>query len=116
MLTTCPECTGKISDKAPRCPHCGLPFRKGSPDNRETINRRPKRKSQRRISAATFIAIAIAGSCVGILLLLKVSSKFNPDEVPDKLPPKTTNQSGKVVTAAETFKEEEGKLNSFIKS
>lgn len=25
-LTTCPECTGKVSDKAILCPHCGFPI------------------------------------------------------------------------------------------
>ncbi|MCF2570113.1 tyrosine-type recombinase/integrase [Mediterraneibacter glycyrrhizinilyticus] len=26
-LTTCPECSGKVSDKAYSCPHCGYPLR-----------------------------------------------------------------------------------------
>lgn len=26
MLTTCPECQGKVSDKATMCPHCGFPL------------------------------------------------------------------------------------------
>lgn len=26
-LTTCPECSGKVSDKAYSCPHCGFPLR-----------------------------------------------------------------------------------------
>lgn len=27
-LTTCPECTGKVSDRADACPHCGYPMKK----------------------------------------------------------------------------------------
>lgn len=27
MLTPCPECQGKISSSAARCPHCGFEFR-----------------------------------------------------------------------------------------
>lgn len=26
MLTTCPECNGKVSDRAAACPHCGCPM------------------------------------------------------------------------------------------
>ena len=29
-LTTCPECSGKVSDKAYSCPHCGFPLRDGT--------------------------------------------------------------------------------------
>ena len=29
-LTTCPECSGKVSDKAYSCPHCGFPLRSGA--------------------------------------------------------------------------------------
>lgn len=25
-LITCPECSGKVSDKAYSCPHCGFPM------------------------------------------------------------------------------------------
>lgn len=31
MLTPCPECQGKISSSAARCPHCGFEF-KGCPE------------------------------------------------------------------------------------
>ncbi|MFR2832301.1 MAG: zinc ribbon domain-containing protein, partial [Finegoldia magna] len=27
-LTTCPECAGKVSDRAAACPHCGYPIKK----------------------------------------------------------------------------------------
>lgn len=26
MLVSCPECGGKVSDRAPSCIHCGLPM------------------------------------------------------------------------------------------
>jgi uncharacterized membrane protein YvbJ len=28
-LTSCPECGKKVSEKAPRCPHCGYPIATG---------------------------------------------------------------------------------------
>jgi len=29
-LTSCYECSKEISDKAPACPHCGAPKKKGA--------------------------------------------------------------------------------------
>lgn len=43
-LTTCPECAGNVSDKAPICPHCGFPMREGTiaaPRPRKNRKRRP---------------------------------------------------------------------------
>ena len=40
-LIKCPECGNSISDKAEKCPHCGLPakfFATGEKDNRETLD------------------------------------------------------------------------------
>ena len=42
-LTTCPECSGKVSDKAYSCPHCGFPLRDGI-----SVARRVKSPGKRR--------------------------------------------------------------------
>ena len=42
-LTTCPECSGKVSDKAYSCPHCGFPLRDGT-----SAPRRAKSPGKRR--------------------------------------------------------------------
>lgn len=42
-LTTCPECSGKVSDKAYSCPHCGFPLRDGI-----SVPRRVKSPGKRR--------------------------------------------------------------------
>lgn len=42
-LTTCPECSGKVSDKAYSCPHCGFPLRDGI-----SVPRRAKSPGRRR--------------------------------------------------------------------
>ena len=39
MLIKCKECQGQVSDKAPICPHCGIPIGK----RRNYAARRPKR-------------------------------------------------------------------------
>lgn len=31
-LISCPECSQKVSDKAPTCPHCGVPFKANAPE------------------------------------------------------------------------------------
>lgn len=41
-LTSCPECSGKVSDKALMCPHCGFPLKQGN------STRKPKRGRKRR--------------------------------------------------------------------
>ena len=38
MLITCKECHGQVSDKAPTCPHCGIPLKR-----RKSMNRSHKR-------------------------------------------------------------------------
>lgn len=43
-LITCPECSNKISDRAPICPHCGFPMREGTiltPKAKRGRKRRP---------------------------------------------------------------------------
>lgn len=40
-LTTCPECAGKVSDRAETCPHCGYPIKK-APRKKPKPNRRRK--------------------------------------------------------------------------
>ena len=42
-LTICPECSGKVSDKAYSCPHCGFPLRDGI-----SVPRRAKSPGKRR--------------------------------------------------------------------
>lgn len=38
MLIACPECSGKVSDKAQACPHCGYPVSSlGSASAEETV-------------------------------------------------------------------------------
>lgn len=45
-LTTCPECSGKVSDKAYSCPHCGFPLRDGI--SRTPQGKKPGEKAQER--------------------------------------------------------------------
>ena len=40
-LITCPECAGKVSDRAAACPHCGYPIKK-TPRKKPKPNRRRK--------------------------------------------------------------------------
>ena len=42
-LITCPECSGKVSDKAYSCPHCGYPMKEGI-----SVPSRQKRPGKRR--------------------------------------------------------------------
>lgn len=42
MLTTCPECTLQISDKALVCPHCGYPFKPDAYVRRTKSNKRKR--------------------------------------------------------------------------
>lgn len=42
-LTTCPECSGKVSDRAYSCPHCGFPLR-----DRASVPRKVKSPGKRR--------------------------------------------------------------------
>ncbi len=42
-LTTCPECSGKVSDRAYSCPHCGFPLRDGT-----SVPRKAKSPGKRR--------------------------------------------------------------------
>ncbi len=42
-LTTCPECSGKVSDRAYSCPHCGYPLR-----DETSVPRRVKSPGKRR--------------------------------------------------------------------
>lgn len=42
-LTTCPECSGKVSDRAHSCPHCGFPLR-----DRASVPRKVKSPGKRR--------------------------------------------------------------------
>lgn len=42
-LTSCPECSGKVSNKALMCPHCGFPLQQGA-----IPARKPKRGRKRR--------------------------------------------------------------------
>lgn len=40
MLTKCPECDLRVSDKAVSCPHCGYPFRKDAKVKKQTGKKR----------------------------------------------------------------------------
>ena len=42
-LTTCPECSGKVSDKAYSCPHCGFPMQDTPPPVKVIRKRRMRR-------------------------------------------------------------------------
>lgn len=42
-LTTCPECTGKVSDRALFCPHCGFPLQDKPMPTRQTKRARKRR-------------------------------------------------------------------------
>ncbi len=42
-LTTCPECSGKVSDKAYSCPHCGFPMQDAPPPVKVIRKRRMRR-------------------------------------------------------------------------
>lgn len=42
-LTQCPECTGKVSDKATSCPHCGYPLSSPASKKKQTKTRGVKR-------------------------------------------------------------------------
>lgn len=55
-LTTCPECTGKISDKAIICPHCGFPMQDKS------IPARPTRKGRRRRPNGSGTVVKLSGN------------------------------------------------------
>lgn len=43
-LLSCPECSGKISDKAIMCPHCGYPIQENSTTIKVSKKRNPKRR------------------------------------------------------------------------
>ena len=55
-LTTCPECSGKVSDKAYSCPHCGFPLRDGI-----SVPRRAKTPGKRRRNGTGTI-VKLSGS------------------------------------------------------
>lgn len=55
-LTTCPECTGKISDKAFICPHCGYPIQD------KPISSKPSRKNKRRRPNGAGTVVKLSGS------------------------------------------------------
>lgn len=48
MLITCPECNGKVSDKAPGCPHCGYPMSLIRTEETETIKRVAKKVAKKK--------------------------------------------------------------------
>ena len=55
-LTTCPECSGKVSDKAYSCPHCGFPLRDGT-----SVPRKAKSPGKRRRNGTGTI-VKLSGS------------------------------------------------------
>lgn len=55
-LTTCPECAGKVSDKAILCPHCGFPIQD------KPIPTRPSRKGRRRRPNGAGTVVKLSGN------------------------------------------------------
>lgn len=54
-LTICPECTGKVSDKAILCPHCGFPMQD------KPIPAKPSRKGRRRRPNGSGTVVKLSG-------------------------------------------------------
>ena len=64
MLITCPECSGKVSDRARACPHCGYPVReRGTGAGEETLQE---------VSPAIFGRNPFMHILVGLLCLVVV--------------------------------------------
>lgn len=64
MLIACPECSGKVSDKAKACPHCGYPVRElGAGGEEETLME---------VSPALFERNPLMHLLVGLLCLVVV--------------------------------------------
>lgn len=55
-LTTCPECAGKVSDKAILCPHCGFPIQD------RPIPTKPSRKGRRRRPNGSGTVVKLSGN------------------------------------------------------
>lgn len=45
-IISCPECEGKVSDKALSCPHCGFPIQQNISPPTTTRSRQPKRRKK----------------------------------------------------------------------
>lgn len=50
-LMICPECTGKVSDMAYSCPHCGYPIKKKKEDSERDETLRRIKQHQDRVQA-----------------------------------------------------------------
>ena len=60
-LTTCPECSGKVSDLASACPHCGAPVaqaqRQPDASNRESFRQPPEVKGEHKDGVGDLLAL-----------------------------------------------------------
>ena len=65
-LIQCPECAREISDKAPACPHCGVPIQAATPPPipQATMLEPPKEKSN-----AWKYLLLIAGAIFGLAII-----------------------------------------------
>lgn len=98
-LLDCPDCSGKVSDQAPTCPHCGRPMPKKKPKNPFEPNYDGMTPDQ--VAAAKkkrtkdgFVGWAVIGVCTLLWFTM-----CRTEDKPTAPPPYVT--SGEEITKAE---------------